>query len=234
MLNISGYKFVGLTNLEKWQHDCLSQCNTLKLKGTVVWSHEGINVMLAGPADAIEAWITWLHTFQEFYDIQFKESESDIQPFGRMRVKIKKELVPGSIHPTALSAPAISPLELKAWYESKKDFVIIDARNNYEVKMGKFKNALDIQIETFNQFSKKIAALPAALREKPIVLYCTGGIRCEKAAPLALQAGFKTVYQLEGGILKYFEECGSAFYEGECFVFDSRHALQANLKTRGL
>ena len=225
MINISGYQFVPLTQLENWQGLCHDKCQALQLKGTVVWSPEGINVMLAGTRTSIHAWITWLHQFPEFSGIEFKFSESSHQPFGKMLVKIKQELVRGGADPFTEPAPSIKPNELKSWYEQNKDFVIIDTRNDYELSVGKFKNALDIHLEMFNQFPEKMAALPESIKQKPVVVYCTGGIRCEKAAPLALKAGFKEVYQLEGGILKYFQECGKAFYEGECFVFDERSAV---------
>lgn len=230
MLNIAGYKFVHLENLQNWQEACRAQCLASGLKGTVAFSEEGINTMLAGPEADIQTWINWLKAFPEFVDIEFKFSESAEQPFGKMLVKIKKALVPGEVNPLVDPAPAITPKDLKAWYENNKDFVIIDTRNTYELESGKFENALDIKLETFSEFSEKIAALPEEIKQKPVVVYCTGGIRCEKAAPLALKAGFKEVYQLEGGILKYFEECGHAFYEGDCFVFDERRAVDDKLK----
>lgn len=229
MLNISGYMFVYLKNLEHWQTECREQCTALALKGTVVWSPEGINIMLAGTPSAIQAWIDWLHAFPEFAELRFKFSESAHQPYGKMLVKIKQELVRGQVNPITEPAPAIKPTELKAWYEMGKDFVIIDTRNSYELEVGKFKNALDIHLDMFNEFPAKMAALPDEIKRKPVIVYCTGGIRCEKAAPLALKAGFQEVYQLEGGILNYFEECGRAFYEGDCFVFDERSALDENL-----
>lgn len=206
MLNISGYQFVYLTQLEKWQSECRTLCNDLDLKGTVVWSPEGINVMLSGEAASIQAWIKWLHGFTEFAGLAFKFSESLTQPFGKMLVKLKKELVRGEVDPLVDAAPAITPAELKHWYESGKAFVLIDTRNHYELEMGKFQNALDIQLETFTDFPEKVAALSEEIKQKPVIFYCTGGIRCEKAAPLARKAGFKEVYQLEGGILNYFEK----------------------------
>ncbi len=229
MLNISGYKFVNLKHLETWQSQCRDVCLEHALKGTVVFSPEGINVMLAGSNEAIHSWINWLHQFPEFSELEFKFSESNHQPFGKMFVKIKQELVRGNVNPLTEPAPVITPTELKAWYEQNKNFVIIDTRNSYELGVGKFKNALDIHLEMFNEFPEKMAAMPEEIKQKPVVVYCTGGIRCEKAAPLALKAGFKEVYQLEGGILKYFEACGNAFYEGDCFVFDERHAVDGKL-----
>ncbi len=229
IINISGYRFVYLSHLENWQTLCRTICEDLQLKGTVVWSPEGINVMLAGTQAAIDTWINWLKTFIEFNDIEFKFSTSESQPFGKMLVKIRQELVRGDVDPIQEPAPFIKPAELKRWYEQGKDFVIIDTRNDYELAIGQFKQAVDIHLHTFSEFSEKIAVIPDEIKQKPVVVYCTGGIRCEKAAPLALKAGFKEVYQLEGGILKYLEECGKAFYEGDCFVFDERNTIDETL-----
>jgi UPF0176 protein len=226
--NISGYRFVRLDNLNHWQSIGQQQCLDLDLKGTVVWSQEGINIMLAGSEPNIQAWIEWLHTFPEFAGLTFKWSHSATIPFKRTMNKIKAVLVPGQVDPLLHPAPAIAPKQLREWYANGKDFVIIDTRNDYELEAGKFKNALDIQLHEFKEFPEKIAALPEAIKNKPVVLYCTGGIRCEKAAPLAEQAGFKEVYQLEGGILEYFKDCGQDFYEGDCFVFDERRTLSAD------
>src|SRR5690606_14580586 len=111
-----------------------------------------------------------------------------------------------------------------------KDFIIIDTRNGFEYQMGTFKNAIDIETRHFNEFDEAIKKLPEEMREKPIVTFCTGGIRCEKAAPLMIKRGFKEVYQLDGGILKYFETCKGAHWNGECFVFDQRTAVDGNLQ----
>ncbi len=226
--NISGYRFVSLHDLEHWQALCQQKCLDLDLKGTVVWSTEGINIMLAGSETAIADWISWLHGFPEFAGLTFKYSHSETLPFKRMLNKIKAALVPGEVDPLVHSAPALAPKTLREWYASGKDFVIIDTRNDYELEAGKFKNALDIHLHEFKEFPQKIAALSDDIKNKPVVLYCTGGIRCEKAAPLAELAGFKEVYQLEGGILEYFKDCGHDFYEGDCFVFDERRTLSAD------
>ena len=120
--------------------------------------------------------------------------------------------------------------ELKKWYQEKHDMIVLDTRNDFEVKLGTFENAMDLHIEHFREFSDAVDLLPADLKEKPIVTFCTGGIRCEKAAELMLQKGFKNVYQLDGGILNYFEKCGGDFYRGDCFVFDQRVAVNSELK----
>ncbi len=223
--NISGYRFVHLSDLLHWQAICQQKCLELNLKGTVVWSPEGANIMLAGLDSSISAWIQWLQAFPEFAGLTFKFSLSETVPFKRMMNKIKTALVPGNVDPLIHTAPAIPPQTLRDWYATGKDFIIIDTRNDYELAAGKFKNALDIALHEFKEFPEKVAALPEDIKNKPVVLYCTGGIRCEKAAPLAELAGFKEVYQLEGGILEYFKDCGRDFYEGDCFVFDERRKV---------
>jgi UPF0176 protein len=230
IINIAGYAFVNLDQLESWQERCKLFCQSQALKGTVVFSHEGVNIMLAGETAAIDAFTTWLRAFPEFSSIEFKYSESDFVPFKRMLVKIKQALVPGAVSPLQETAPNLSPQDLKRWYEEGKDFVIIDTRNDYELTMGKFENALDIHLNEFKSFEAALQNLSEDIKAKPAVFYCTGGIRCEKAAPLAKKAGFKEAYQLEGGILNYFKECRDAHYEGACYVFDERVALTPELR----
>ena len=224
VLHIAGYKFITLSNLESMQALFLTRCQELNLKGTVVLSVEGINIMLSGCDEAIDSFKSLLKTFAEFADIKFKEARADFIPFKRMFVKIKNELVPGipGIDPTSYTSPTIQPHELKAWYEQKRDFVIVDTRNDYEYQEGSFEGAINLNIETFRAFPEAMQKLDPAIKEKPVVVFCTGGIRCEKAAPIAENLGFKEVYQLDGGILNYFKECGQAHYTGTCFVFDER------------
>ena len=228
--NVAGYFFTPLDALEVWQSAAREFCQGKALKGTLVFSPEGINVMLAGAAAAIDAFVIWIASFSEFQGIEFKYSYSDFVPFKRMYVKIKAVLVPGSVNPLHESAPNLAPQELKRWYDAKKDFIIIDTRNDYELVTGKFDAALDLHLHEFNNFEAALQQLDPALKDKPVVFYCTGGIRCEKAAPIAKKAGFTNVYQLEGGILNYFKECGSAHYQGNCYVFDERLALTAEFK----
>ncbi len=230
IINIAGYAFVNLDQLESWQERCKLFCQSQSLKGTVVFSGEGVNIMLAAEAVAIDAFVTWLRAFPEFSTIEFKYSESDFVPFKRMLVKIKKALVPGAVNPLTETAPNLSPQDLKHWYEEGKDFVIIDTRNDYELSVGKFENAMDIHLNEFKSFEAALQNMSEDIKAKPAVFYCTGGIRCEKAAPLAIKAGFKEAYQLEGGILNYFKECQDAHYEGACYVFDERVALTPELK----
>lgn len=235
IVNLSGYRFVTLTEaqLQTLRVDLKSHALAHDLKGTILLSHEGINAFLAGSRENIDAYVAYLNTISEFEGMWFKESFTDYQPFNRMLVRIKKEIIPmniSSIIPEKATAPYVSPEELKQWYEEKRDMVVLDTRNDYEIEMGTFENALDLHIANFRDFVEAVDSMPAEMREKPIVTFCTGGIRCEKAAELMLQKGFKNVYQLNGGILNYFEKCGGAFYNGDCFVFDQRVAVNSELQ----
>lgn len=233
-VNLAFYKFVQLPveGLATLRSEMREFCIQQDLRGTVLLSTEGLNCCIAGTPSAIEAYRAYLNARPEFSNLPFKESLSDHQPFTRMLVKIKKEIIAFgvAVDPGSSRAPAVSPRELKKWLDEKKDVVLVDTRNMYETKIGTFKGALDMELETFRQFPEKAKSLPVAWKDKTVVTFCTGGIRCEKAAPLLKQYGFKDVYQLDGGILKYFEECGSDHYDGECFVFDYRVALDPKLQ----
>lgn len=231
VVNISTYKFVELNNLETMQAAFKTKLEELSLKGSIVLSSEGINIMLAGSRSAVDGFAAFLKSDSRFADMQFKESLSDSQPFKRIYVKIKKCLVPGAdwVNPAKFTAPALPPTQLKQWLDEGRDFYLIDTRNDYEVETGTFDKAVDLQLTEFKQLPEKIKTVELD-KSKPVVMFCTGGIRCEKATPVAMEAGFKEVYQLEGGILKYFEECGSAHYRGDCFVFDERRGVDPSLK----
>lgn len=235
IVNISGYKFVTIASekLPQLRIDLKEKAVECGLKGTILLGTEGINSFLAGSREQIDAFVQYLRTFSEFADIWYKESLTDYQPFNRMLVRIKKEIIPmgrDSVVPHEKTAPYISPETLKQWYEEKRDMVVLDTRNVYEIELGTFENAMDLHIAHFREFSDAIDMLPESMKEKPVVTFCTGGIRCEKAAELMSQKGFKNVYQLNGGILNYFEKCGGDFYNGECFVFDQRVAVNSALQ----
>jgi len=230
-INTSGYKFLNLTDLLSIQAELKSQSLALELKGTILISEEGINVCVCGSRTAIESFYTFLSP--RFPDIDFKESISDHQPFKQMLIKIKPEIITFGqlgISPITNPAPNIAPETLKQWLDDGKEMLILDTRNDYEVQIGKFKNAMTLDIQNFRDFATAVEQLPENYKNMPIVTYCTGGIRCEKAAPFLMNVGFKEVYQLEGGILKYLKICGNAHYEGACFVFDKRIAVDCHLK----
>ncbi|MFI4937581.1 MAG: rhodanese-related sulfurtransferase [Candidatus Berkiellales bacterium] len=231
-VNISGYKFTQLDNLEQLQQDLKANCLSLSLKGSILISTEGINIFLSGQRQAILEFYAYLATLN-LPTIEFKESFSDYPPFKRMKVLIKAEIITMGVpwvDPANHSAPAVSAEEFKQWLDEKKPLVILDTRNQYEIEIGKFKTAFDLSIDHFREFPEAIKNLPEEFKNKTIVTYCTGGIRCEKAAPYLIAQGFNNVYQLEGGILKYLEKCDGTHYEGDCFVFDDRVALNAKLQ----
>lgn len=233
ILNVAAYKFARLTNLLERRDKLRDHTYELGLRGTILLSEEGINLFMAGLPENVRQALAILETDAEISTLEVKESWSDYQPFSRMLVKIKKEIiafgVPG-IDPLVAPAAKISAQELKSWLDSGQPCVLLDVRNDYEVRLGTFENAVAIGVDHFRHFPDAVEKLPDEMKTDPIVMFCTGGIRCEKAGPFMQQAGFQKVYQLEGGILKYFEACGREYYQGECFVFDKRVALDANLQ----
>jgi UPF0176 protein len=231
-INLAAYQFVELTNLKPLRLRLLELCRTWQLRGTILLSTEGINLFVAGERSSIDLLLAELRSIPGLENLAVKISASDRPPFRRMLVRIKREIiafgVPG-IDPVRYPVPKLSPRDLKQWLDSGRPVTLLDTRNDYEVKLGTFRDALPIGIRHFRQFPEAAAGLPAELKQQPIVMFCTGGIRCEKAGPFIRQRGFEQVFQLEGGILKYFEDCGNAHYQGECFVFDQRVGLDANL-----
>jgi predicted sulfurtransferase len=190
-------------------------------------------VTLAGSRLSINSIISYFENHPLLKNMPFKESISSYQPFNRMLVRLKKEVIAfgvKGISPQTYTSPHLKPKVLHEWLEAGKDIVLLDTRNEYEIKLGTFKNAINPHINTFRDFPAAVKKLDHTLKEKPVVTFCTGGVRCEKAAPYLEKEGFKEVYQIDGGILKYFEECGGAFWEGDCFVFDQRVALNPSLK----
>lgn len=237
VLNISCYKFVTLDDRAALRDTLLAECESRQLKGTILLAPEGINIFLAGAAEAVRGWIAVLHQDPRFADIAPKESWSETAPFKRMRVRLKKEIITmkvTDICPEAHRAKTVSPLTLKAWLDRGQDaagreIVLVDTRNVYEVEAGTFVNALDFGIDRFSQYPQQITAHKNDFTDKTVVTFCTGGIRCEKAVLYMNKIGMQHVYQLDGGILKYFEEAGGAHWAGNCMVFDNRNALDPGL-----
>jgi len=233
ILNVAAYKFVLLTQLPERREQLRSFCLELELRGTILLSPEGINVFVAGERGAIEKLLAKLQADAEIGALEVKESWSDYQPFNRMLVRLKKEIIAFGIEGIdPLNAPSqkISPQKLKQWLDEGRPVTLLDTRNDYEVRLGTFTDAVPIGVDHFRDFPAAVNGLGDTLPDQPIVMFCTGGIRCEKAGPYMERAGFRDVYQLEGGILKYFEDCGGEHYDGDCFVFDKRTALDADLQ----
>ena len=237
ILNIAAYLFVSLDGLPELRAKMLDECKTRELKGTILLTGEGINLFLAGKTDALRGFLDWLRADPRFAPIQAKESWSDEQPFKKMLIKLKNEIIRmnhPAIRPEEGRANFISPKKLQEWLDRGTDdlgrpVVMVDTRNAFEVEYGTFENALHFNIEKFTEFPAAISAHKETLMDKTLVSFCTGGIRCEKSGLYMREIGMQHSYQLEGGILKYFEEVGQAHYQGSCFVFDEREALEPDL-----
>lgn len=242
IVNLAAYQFATLDAIREWRPLVAERCAALELRGTILLAPEGINLFIAGTRAAADAFIDYIRhdTLFEgrFADLQFKESVSETQPFRRMLVKLKREIITmkrPTIRPELGRAPAVDARTLERWLDDGHDddgrpVVMLDTRNAFEVDVGTFDNAIDYRLAKFSEFPDAIEAHRAELDGKTIVSFCTGGIRCEKAAIHMKKAGIEHVYQLEGGILKYFEEVGGSHYHGECFVFDYRTALNPRLE----
>ena len=232
-LNVAGYKFEPLENLDSLIPEFQNKCDELGLKGSVYLSPNGINFSIAGTEEDVDTYIKFMEEHSRFRDIPLKKTFSETQPFRRMKVRLKKEIISlgrDDINPKELTGDYISPRELLEIYEKKEDVIVLDTRNEYETRVGLFENAIDLQLDTFRDFPSAIETLPEEYKDKQIVMYCTGGIRCEKASAVMMKAGFSDVKQLEGGVLDYFKETGGAYWNGDCFVFDERVALDKELK----
>lgn len=240
ILNISAYKFVRLNDAHALRERLLACASTLGLKGTVLIAEEGINLFLAGDREAVAGFLRTLQADARFADITPKESWSARQPFRKLLVKVKREIIRmnhPAIRPAAGRAPAVDAITLKRWLDAGQDdegrpVVTLDTRNAFEVDQGTFEGAIDWRIHKFSEFPQAVQSHKHELADKTVVSFCTGGIRCEKAAIYLREAGVANVWQLEGGILKYFELAGGAHYRGDCFVFDEREALDPALAPR--
>ncbi len=232
-LNIAAYKFAELQGLPELREQLKNHCREAALKGSILLSPEGINLFIAGETASVESLLSLLRSIPGLEGLEEKRSFSEEQPFNRMLVKIKQEIIAfgvEGINPARHTSPRIAAKELKQWLDEGREFTLLDTRNTYEVKLGTFAGATTLPIRHFRKFPEAVRNLPEDLKERPVVSFCTGGIRCEKAAPYLEMAGFRHVLQLEGGILKYFEECGGAHWEGECFVFDNRVTVNHRLE----
>ncbi len=237
ILNISCYLFVSLTDAPALRDRLHARAEALNLKGTVLLAEEGINLFVAGPADAVRAWVDELRADARFATLTPKESWSEAQPFQRLKVKVKAEIIrmnrPTVRPDQAPRAPALAPAVLARWLDQGHDdtgreVVMLDTRNGFEVDHGAFDGAIDWRLHKFSDFPEALAAHRDELAGKTVVSYCTGGIRCEKAAMVLQEQGL-TAWQLDGGILKYFEDTGGQHYHGSCFVFDERRGVNADL-----
>ncbi|WP_047536873.1 rhodanese-related sulfurtransferase [Methylotenera versatilis] len=232
------YKFVSLPNYTALQVPIHAACEAHHIKGTILLAAEGINGTIAGLPNDINAVLKFLredHIFNGcFSDLEHKESFADEHPFYRMKVKLKKEIVTlgvAGVSPTKLVGTYVKPQDWNALI-SDPDVILIDTRNDYEVDIGTFKGAVDPKTTTFREFPEYVAKNLDKTKHKKVAMFCTGGIRCEKASSYMMDQGFEEVYHLQGGILKYLETVPEAqsLWQGECFVFDQRVAVKHNLE----
>ncbi len=228
------YKFTPLQNLEEWQTRIKEQCAKYGVCGTILLAHEGINSTCAAKPENMDAFIAWLGAHSEFEGWEFKYSSAEQQPFKRMKVRLKKEIV--TIHddetdPTKIVGTYVAP---KDWNEviSDPETIVIDTRNDYEVEIGTFKGAIDPKTVKFNDFPQWVKDHLDPEKHKKVAMFCTGGIRCEKASSYMRKEGFEEVYHLKGGILQYMEDVPAeeSLWEGECFVFDERVTIKHGLE----
>jgi len=225
------YKYATLPDAEVLAKRMLKFCKNEGLKGRILVSDEGINGTVSGSVDQCAAYIKYIEAIPEFDGIEWKIDSVEHLSFNKMHVRYRKELVAfndstQSIDPNIQTGVHLSPEDFKAMKDDD-DVVVLDTRNNYEWEVGKFKDAITLDIDTFRDFPKKLKEIEK-LKGKKIIAYCTGGIRCEKATALMLENGFDDVYQLHGGIINYGKQTGGTDFEGKCYVFDKRITVDVN------
>lgn len=228
------YKFVTLKYFENLRQPLQAVLDAHQVRGTLLLAHEGINGTIAGSRADIDAVLTWLRSDPRLSDLDHKESFTDVMPFNRTKVKLKKEIVTmgvEGIDPKQVVGTYISPKDWNALI-ADPDVLLVDTRNDYEFKVGTFKQAINPRTTSFREFPRYVKDHLDPKRHPKVAMFCTGGIRCEKSTAYLKEQGFSEVYHLKGGILKYLEEVApeESLWEGECFVFDERvtvnHALQ--------
>ena len=234
ILIVALYKFVNLSDYAAMREPLLELCQKNKLLGTLLLAEEGLNGTVAGPEVGVRALLAYLNADPRFEGISLKESTAEANPFLRMKVRLKNEIVTLGvkvIDPTQCVGQYVKP---DHWNQliSRPDVMVIDTRNEYEIEIGTFKGAINPQTDSFREFPEWVKNTEKLQKRTAVAMFCTGGIRCEKATAYMLKQGFSEVYHLEGGILKYLETVPQedSLWEGECFVFDDRvsvdHALQ--------
>ena len=224
------YKYINLENPELIVLEHLHWCLKNDIKGRVFFAREGVNGTVSGLVENIEKYKSQLTSYPEFKDLWFKEDNADEHAFKKMHVRLKNEIVHGDLKDVSLDhgGNRLSPEELFRLYQEEKDFVIVDARNWYESKIGKFKNAITPPMKNFREWKKVVDEDLKDYKEKTVVTYCTGGIRCEKASAYMVESGFKNVYQLDGGIVNFIKKFPDTYWEGGMFVFDERRVVNPN------
>jgi len=224
------YHFTRLRDFEKLKEPLLSLCQMLDIKGTILLAYEGINGTVAGTDTAITQMLEFLRADPRLKGLEHKESRADDMPFYRMKVRLKKEIVTMGVEgvdPNDTVGTYVDPQDWNALI-SDPDVILIDTRNDYEVEIGTFEGAVNPDTETFREFPKWVEDNAASIKlKKKVAMFCTGGIRCEKASSYMKTQGYDEVYHLKGGILKYLETVKeeNSLWNGDCFVFDQRVAV---------
>jgi UPF0176 protein len=220
------YKYVTIDDPENTMHSQRQLCEALDLKGRLIIAHEGINVTLEGTVENVRKYIETMNQDSRFKDIDYKTSEGTGNAFPRLSVKVRSEIV--SLHlgeqdfsPCEITGKRLKPEELHEWFSSGKEFIIVDMRNDYEFKVGQFKDSILPSLKNFRDLKKNMSGIKH-LKNKTVLTVCTGGVRCEKASGYLTQQGFKEVYQLDGGIISYMEKYPNQNFLGKLYVFDSR------------
>lgn len=227
------YKFVSLPDYEALRQSLLQEMKTLGVKGTVLLAEEGLNGTIAGSQEGIDAILGWFKADARLTELEYKLAHDDQMPFERTKVRLKKEIVTlgvEGIDPNQEVGTYINPADWNALI-SDPEVLLIDTRNDYEVQIGTFKNAINPGTEAFREFPQYVEENLDPQQHKKVAMFCTGGIRCEKATSFLKSKGFEEVFHLQGGILKYLEEIpkSETLWEGECFVFDGRVAVNHQL-----
>jgi len=226
------YKYVEVKNPGLIVNEHLGWCLQNDIKGRVFFANEGVNGTVSGLVENIEKYKSHLTSYHEFKDLWFKEDEADEHAFKKMRVRLKNEIVHGDLENVSAehSGKRLPPEELLRLYKEGIEFIIVDARNWYESKIGKFKNAITPPMKNFREWKRVVDEDLSAYKNKTVVTYCTGGIRCEKASAYMVERGFNDVYQLDGGIVNFIKKFPDTYWEGGTFVFDERRVVNPNSK----
>lgn len=233
-LVVALYQFSYFETYESYRDGLMVICNERQIKGTLILAAEGINGTIAGPEQGVRELLHYLRQIPEFTNLEWKESWSEEQPFYRMKVKLKREIVTlgqKDADPRQKVGTYVEPEDWNALI-SDPEVVLIDTRNDYECQLGTFKGAINPDLETFREFPEYVEQNLDPKKHRKVAMFCTGGIRCEKASAYMLQRGFEEVYHLHGGILKYLENVAKeqSTWEGECFVFDNRVSVTHELQ----
>ncbi|MDO8656680.1 MAG: rhodanese-like domain-containing protein, partial [Nanoarchaeota archaeon] len=216
---ISFYKYIAVDSPDELRDYCKATCEQLQLTGRILIAAEGINAAVSGKKENIEEFKKIILQNKLFHNLTFREQETVTKAHHKLVVRVRNEIVHfgEKVNVNKVGTP-LSAVKLQQWYDDNQDFVIVDARNEYESKVGKFKNAVTLPIQNFREFPDAAQQL-AQYKDKKMVLYCTGGIRCEKASAYLKQEGFEQVYQIEGGIINYVNQFPNSNWEGGLFVF---------------